>query len=249
MRADAPGCPLRRGSPPFDAHTSIGHGPAPPGPAGGAGRRRGAGCSPGRCSFGSAPPQPRRQRGAPPRRRRAPPGGAGISPRPGARHGPPRSGPQPACRPTGGPIPGPRAPPGGRDPPDPALIGVRCPPAGGPLRSTARRSAPDQPSNGAQGGGQGSTPSPLARSAPLSGLQQRSCGPSWRPEPPAARPAGPPGSTVSPSPAPPIRPGTPGRPPPGPPAQFPAPARRGGSLSRACVRGNLIWKNWRLENW
>ena len=53
-------------------------------------------------------------------------------------------------------------------------------------------SAPDQPSNGAQGGGQGSTPSPLARSAPLSRLQQRSCGPSWRPEPPASPSTGPP---------------------------------------------------------
>ena len=194
---------------------------------------------PGRCSFGSAPPQPqpRRQRGSRRRRRRArrstPARRRRHQHRPHAR--PARdAGPAVRRRPTGAvsrPVIPARRP---CDPPDPARIGARCPAVGGPLRSTACRSAPDQPSNGAHGCGQRSTPVSMPTQRRSAGLQQRLLGPSWRPAPPAARPGRPAGRPVSPfsrAADPPRDP----RPDPRPPRSVPAPGcRRGLPWPRAC---------------
>ena len=84
-------------------------------------------------------------------------------------------------------------PPGDRDPPDPILIGARRPPAGSPLplRSTARRSAPDQHSNGAQGAARAQARSPWParhRSAGSQTHHQQPGGAPIRPDRPPSRP-------------------------------------------------------------
>ena len=213
MHADAPG--------------SIGHGPAPPEPAGGAGRRRGAGCSPGRCvRVGPAL--------ASPAARRTP------ATAPASAHGPeldmaPRSGPQPAGgrlaarfparEPRQAAVTRPIRPSSGLDAHLPA---AHC----APRHADRRRISLEWRSGGRPGLNAVSIGPLSAAQRPAAALMRpvmasrAACRASGRPA----------GSTVSPSPAPPDPPRDPRPAPPGPPAQFPPPAAAGGSLCRARAR-------------
>ena len=218
----------------FDAHTSIGRDRARPrrDPAGGAGRR-GAAARRGQCArvagieaqacAGDVPGVGLTRPAAPPS---AP---AGCS------TGGPRCGSAARRRPTGGRFPAREpaqaavdAPPA----PDPALIGAHARLQAPRKRSRQPDPPPDQPRTALMVPSPRLAASSTARSAPLSGPPQRSRGPSWRPEPPAARPAGPPAARSVHLPAPPIRPGTPGTRP-RPPRSVPARPLRARTHRRA----------------